>query len=174
MNTCFWDSGLQFSCKRCSRCCRHEPGVVYLSSTDILNIADTLALSVRDVLDQYCRPIFNDAGYRISLKEKPNLDCIFWDHEKGCSIYTVRPLQCSTFPFWESILADKSIWDEQARYCPGINNGTVQSREVISGKLNARRTQPLLLVASEIPWDTIHENTILGHARLNTDALNKC
>ena len=30
-----------------------------------------------------------------------------------CSIYDVRPVQCSTYPFWPSLLASKEDWEDE-------------------------------------------------------------
>jgi hypothetical protein len=46
------------------------------------------------------------------------LECVFFDHrQKCCSIYTVRPRQCHTFPFWEHFKRNK---DELIKECPGV------------------------------------------------------
>jgi Fe-S-cluster containining protein len=66
-----------------------------------------------------------------SLRELENLDCVFLESDEGggarCALYSVRPLQCRTFPFWPSLLGDKSVWDRYASSCPGMNNGEFHS-----------------------------------------------
>jgi len=42
---------------------------------------------------------------------------------RGCSIYPVRPLQCRTWPFWDTNLASKSAWDRAAQRCHGMDHG---------------------------------------------------
>ena len=37
--------------------------------------------------------------------------------------YPVRPLQCRTWPFWDTNLASQSAWDRAARRCHGMNHG---------------------------------------------------
>jgi Fe-S-cluster containining protein len=73
----------------------------------------------------------------LSLKEKPNFDCIFW--EDGCTVYKSRPLQCSTFPFWKPILANAGIWRQMAKDCPGMGNGTLYTFAEIETALESRR-----------------------------------
>ncbi|HUX21603.1 MAG TPA: YkgJ family cysteine cluster protein, partial [Spirochaetia bacterium] len=35
----FYQDGLRFECTRCDACCRHEPGYVFLSQTDLRRLA---------------------------------------------------------------------------------------------------------------------------------------
>lgn len=163
METKFWNGGLHFTCQRCSKCCRHDPGVVFLSSYEILTISQALGYTVLDFLAIYCRPIYDAHGYKISLKEKANYDCIFWEYNKGCIIYTVRPIQCSTFPFWENILEEKQRWDEEAIYCSGINKGVLHDADAIQACFNERKAHPILHVSCNMPWEALNENTILGN-----------
>jgi Fe-S-cluster containining protein len=80
---------------------------------------------------------------RLSLKEKANFDCIFWD--QSCGVYQSRPLQCRTFPFWPSILESRSAWLETARSCPGIGKGEQHSLELIQEALAQQLAEPPLV-----------------------------
>ena len=116
---CFYKGGLNFSCQRCSFCCGHSPGYVYLSRPDLDRLCKGTGLSVKDFVQKYCREVqYYEGKTVISLLEKPNYDCIFW--ENGCSLYEHRPSQCRTYPFWAWIIKDKATWDEIARECPGM------------------------------------------------------
>ena len=145
---CFYKDGLKFDCIRCSKCCRHVAGYVYLSKSDIVKAASHLALKEDDFLNQYCRTVQHGTETRISLTEKPNYDCIFWDEKQdGCSIYQARPLQCQSYPFWEHILTQQN-WKEEAHSCPGINKGTLYTKEDISSILEKRIVDPLIVLKS--------------------------
>ena len=65
----------------------------------------------------------------MSLREKSNYDCIFWDNH--CTVYHARPLQCSTFPFWDSVICSKEAWENTGKDCPGINTGKLHEKESI-------------------------------------------
>ncbi len=80
---------------------------------------------------------------RISLQEKPNLDCILWE-DGGCSVYASRPLQCRSFPFWSSNLSSRESWEEQAAACPGIGTGRLHGQARIKRWLARRIVDPLL------------------------------
>ena len=113
----WYQSGLCFSCTQCGDCCRHEEGYVWVTRKEIRNIAQFLNLSEAEVIGRYTRQV----GRRLSLVEKPNLDCVFWD--QGCSIYPVRPTQCRVFPFWPENLESPEAWEEVAQSCPGADQG---------------------------------------------------
>ncbi len=126
----FYSEGLHFECTRCSRCCRFEPGYVFLSRSEITKIANFLRMDRKEFLKIYCRRVSIDGGVKISLKEKENYDCIFWN--KGeCSIYSERPLQCRAFPFWKTFLVSKESWENLEKSCPGVNRGKLYSKEYI-------------------------------------------
>jgi len=135
--------GLRFSCTRCSRCCRHTPGYVFLSERDLERIARALGLDTVETRRRYCRAVRIGAFSRVSLKEKPNLDCILWE-DGGCSIYSSRPLQCRSFPFWSSNLASRESWEEQAASCPGIGRGRMHGKARIQRWLARRAADPLM------------------------------
>ena len=142
-NTPFYASGLHFSCKRCSACCRYESGFVFLSEADLKKLMITLKLDRKNFLAAYCRWVTDWKGDEtLSLKEKSNKDCILWDN--GCTVYNARPLQCITFPFWESILASKEAWGIAASGCPGVNNGQFHTEETINRCLKSRSSQPIV------------------------------
>jgi len=84
---------------------------------------------------------------RLSLKEKSNFDCIFWNASngrEGCSVYHVRPLQCRTFPFWDYILCSPQAWKNAGKNCPGINNGELHSREKIEVLVRQMEEEPVI------------------------------
>ncbi|MCL2266646.1 MAG: YkgJ family cysteine cluster protein [Treponema sp.] len=142
-NTRFYASGLKFSCKRCSTCCRYEAGFVYLSEKDLKNLTSLLNIERNDFIAAYCRWVSDvKGGEALSLKEKPNYDCIFWD--SGCTVYSARPLQCVTFPFWENVLASESSWKMAASGCSGINSGDIHTENAINEIIKMRTSEPLI------------------------------
>ncbi|MDR1894336.1 MAG: YkgJ family cysteine cluster protein [Spirochaetales bacterium] len=143
MDEPFYKTGLSFECRRCSSCCRFQPGYVFLSRQDREALAGFFNLSTGDFMERYCRWV--DLGHcsRLSLIEKSNLDCIFWEGG-GCSVYSVRPLQCRSYPFWFSSLSSPEAWKDLAAGCPGINRGRKHGLEEIRSWLEQRRLEPYL------------------------------
>ncbi len=129
--SCFYESGLRFSCKSCGACCSKDPGYIWVTEDEACRIADYLKIAV-DELTQLC--LYEDVSGNKSIKDLPerNYDCIFLDAEtRRCRIYPVRPKQCAQFPFWKSMLENKAEWDFYARRCPGMNRGKLYSKEEI-------------------------------------------
>jgi Fe-S-cluster containining protein len=138
----FWEQGLDFSCRSCGHCCRHEPGYVFLSETDLLKLARHRNMSTEKFTDKYCRTVDLGITTRLSLRETESFDCIFWD--RGCTVYEARPLQCRTYPFWPAILSSPEEWENEAKECPGINSGKHHSAREISRALKKREREVLI------------------------------
>ena len=139
----FYRDGLRFECTRCSRCCRHTSGYVFLSLSDVDRLADSLGVRRKEFLMRYCRRVRFGVVQRVSLREKENLDCILWDNG-GCTLYESRPLQCSSFPFWSSCLSGVGEWQYHASQCPGIGAGPVHQVEEIERWLALRQMDPFI------------------------------
>ncbi|MBI9100838.1 MAG: YkgJ family cysteine cluster protein [Spirochaetales bacterium] len=141
MDKPFYEDGLAFECQRCSACCRFDPGYVFLSENDIIKLVRHLKISREVFLEKFCKTVDIGGFKRISIIEKSNNDCWFWD-DNGCKVYEARPLQCRSYPFWFSLLADKSNWDGEEQHCPGVNKGRKHSKEEIESWLAWRRREP--------------------------------
>jgi hypothetical protein len=131
----FFQKGIQFECTRCGKCCTGYPGYVYLSEHDILGIARYLEINMKDFVKKYTRLVYMFHEQRLSLVEKNNYDCVFWD--SLCTIYPARPHQCRTYPFWKRHLVSKREWEKTAAFCPGINRGRVYSQKEIEELMNS-------------------------------------
>ena len=81
----FYDNGLRFECQKCSACCRYDPGYVFLSRNDLASLTQRMKLSEKEFLETYCRTVDLGGIKRVSLIEKKNYDCIFWE-EGGCTV----------------------------------------------------------------------------------------
>ena len=146
MGKSFIKSSLRFECTQCGYCCRHEPGYVFLSKDDLSKIASLKGISENEFLQTYCRTVFFGWEERISLKEKSNNDCVFWETGAGCSIYSARPLQCMTYPFWPHIVASEDSWEEESRKCPGMNKGRLFSPEEIDAITALRESTSMISI----------------------------
>ncbi len=129
-------SNVCFSCQQCSHCCRHEPGYVYLSGKDLTKLCHWFNLDSKVFISKYCRFVpYYDGSEVLCLQEKRNYDCIFWNN--GCTVYESRPVQCRTYPFWNSIIKNRETWDEESAHCPGINKG----RSFSTAEIHERNTE---------------------------------
>jgi Fe-S-cluster containining protein len=118
----WYQAGLSFECTQCGNCCSGDPGYVWATKDEIARIAEFLGRT-DGWLD---RTQLRRVGFRYSLTEKRDGDCIFLKREGGkamCGIYPVRPTQCRTWPFWTQNLTSLDAWNQARRTCPGMNHG---------------------------------------------------
>jgi len=95
-------------------------------------------------IETWCRWVpYTPGRERLSLREKSNLDCVFWGADigdgapdDGCSVYDARPLQCRAFPFWDSVMCSRGAWERVGKECPGMDSGRLYTREEIDGFLD--------------------------------------
>jgi Fe-S-cluster containining protein len=106
-------------CSLCDgNCCIGESGYIWMTPTEINNMANYLNMDVEELKNKYLTKI----KYKYSIKEKKvsedNFACIFFDlQKKCCGVYDVRPKQCRTFPFWDYF---KNNTEEVENECPAI------------------------------------------------------
>jgi Fe-S-cluster containining protein len=132
----FFDNGLHFSCAQCSRCCRVEPGFVFLSRADLTKLCRWFNFTEGQFIQKYCRRVpYYDGTDVLSLRETPAFDCILWNN--GCTAYGARPVQCSTYPFWTRLLSGVSVWNAEKKTCPGIGTGRLWTKKEIMEQLAA-------------------------------------
>ncbi|MCX7787782.1 MAG: YkgJ family cysteine cluster protein [Spirochaetes bacterium] len=145
MDTPFYRKGLQFECQRCSRCCRIDPGYVFLTESDLSRLIQATGTTRDQFLNAYCRWVPVNGFLYLSLKETQDYDCVFWKHG-GCSIYEHRPIQCKSYPFWESFLISEDHWESLKTSCPGVGVGSLHSPEEIEEWIRLRAQTPYIRV----------------------------
>ena len=116
----WYAQGLRFACTQCGACCSGAPGYTWIAEEEIITIAEHLDLP----LDEFGKRYLRRVNGRYALLEKPghdgNYDCIFLK-DKKCQVYTVRPTQCRTFPWWVQNLSSPEEWQAAAGRCEGIS-----------------------------------------------------
>ncbi|MBS0651823.1 MAG: YkgJ family cysteine cluster protein [Verrucomicrobia bacterium] len=118
MDIPWYQDGLRFKCTGCGQCCTGSPGYVWVSAEEIKSLAELLKISEEDFVKKYTRRI----GNRISLKEhSKTFDCVFLK-DKKCLVYTDRPKQCQTYPWWPENIKNRAAWLEEGVRCEGINH----------------------------------------------------
>lgn len=106
------------ACAACGgRCCTGESGNIFVRPDEVRALAALLKMEETEFRSAY----LIKKGYKFSIKEHivgDSHDCIFYDRKiGGCSVYTARPQQCRTFPFWDYY---KTRVTELKAECPGI------------------------------------------------------
>ena len=116
--------GLRFQCTQCGKCCGGAPGTVLVHSEELDALARAQELSLEQFREMYTRRLPSGS---LSLREKSNHDCVFYEADRGCTVYEQRPQQCRTWPFWRGNIASREHWASAAEECPGIGQGEAYS-----------------------------------------------
>lgn len=145
-NLPWYSEGLSFKCTLCGNCCSGSGGYVAFSDDEAQLMADELQIEKKEFYDKYTRTRGKNKQKR-ELKEVETpfgLDCIFLDRKKVpgkavCSLYSSRPGQCRTWPFWPQNLESRESWASAkvgVDGCPGIDKGDKIAFEQIQEQLN--------------------------------------
>lgn len=127
----WYKDGLPFRCTGCGNCCTGPSGYVWVSEEEIAQIAELRQTSIGEIRIFHTRLV----GQRVSLTEFANGDCTFFDPQtRKCSIYSARPTQCRTWPFWRSNLQSQEVWEKVQAICPGSQVGDWVSLEQIESQ----------------------------------------
>ena len=120
----WYQDGLRFSCTQCGDCCSGAPGYVWVDPSEIAALAAAMEMDEETFCDQFVRRV----GARLSLKEYSDGDCILLDPDtRKCLAYEGRPVQCRTWPFWNSNLRNEAAWEGTCQVCPGAGKGKLYS-----------------------------------------------
>ena len=124
MTAPWYQAGLRFECTQCGKCCSGAPGFVWVDAEEVSAMASVMHMDEELFRDKFVRR----EGARQSLVEYPDGDCIFLDPStRECLVYAARPVQCRTWPFWNSNLNSPRAWGETCRVCPGAGQGKLYS-----------------------------------------------
>lgn len=120
---------IRFECQGSSNCCisRESYGYVYLSKKDILRLSKFKNLKSNIFLNLFCE---QTNGFTHLKEKNKNGKCLFLNKKK-CSVYSARPTQCRTWPFWSENMNAKT-WDQDiSKFCPGVGKGKIISPKKI-------------------------------------------
>ena len=108
-----------------------------VDDAEIGRLAARLELADHEFRALYTRRL---RGGEISLRERRDKACVFWAPASGCGVYSDRPRQCRTWPFWGAVVASRERWEEEAQGCPGMNRGPLVDASAIDASAEADGT----------------------------------
>jgi Fe-S-cluster containining protein len=123
----WYQAGLKFTCTQCGNCCTGAAGFTWVSESEIAILAQRLGLDQAAFRGRYTQTVWRQGEQRVTLIEKRGGDCVFFQRGSGCSVYSDRPRQCRTWPFWKRVVSSRDHWDEEAAGCPGMDHGTLHA-----------------------------------------------
>lgn len=124
---------LRFHCTGCGQCCTGgDDHYIAMSAKEAERIRQHLQIS-----DNWFRRRYVSHLTRNTLTARMhNGRCVFLGQDKKCRIYSLRPVQCRTYPYWAEVLESKQTWDAEAIHCEGINMGAIIPIKDIKRKLS--------------------------------------
>jgi uncharacterized protein len=125
---------LDFKCTGCGDCCKGG-GDVFFTDEDLnaieefYEIKDSQKAKFRKKFIQY-----KENGLYVHSSE---IDCFFLKDNR-CEIYSLRPLQCRSYPFWPSVYRSKDSLRTLQKNCAGAMKGTgkIFSRDSVIRRTN--------------------------------------
>jgi len=121
-NKSFSLANLRFECTGCGACCRGRGDYfVEVSRAEQRRIQRFLKISWRWFRRRYV-VAYEDGSEGLRWGKNR---CAFLDRSDRCRIYSVRPTQCRTYPFWTEVVASRGNWRAAAKECEGIGRGAV-------------------------------------------------
>jgi Fe-S-cluster containining protein len=157
----WFSGGVHFECTTCGKCCTVEPDLekytgVSVNYREREAIAQLLKITRKEFEAKYTKIVreVNGMAWRSLLfvlhEQLGFYACVFYNVEtKKCGIYSARPTQCSSFPFWSTLLGSHEEWNSSAWggvgafACEGINNGPLITEDEIVRKLKSRAPKAL-------------------------------
>ncbi|EFJ40494.1 hypothetical protein VOLCADRAFT_99692 [Volvox carteri f. nagariensis] len=145
-------AGRRFHCTMCGKCCTGE-GEIWMSPEEALRIARHLNMSLQRFLDTHTKQYSKYKGWRMLKTAEGSSACIFLGSDNKCSVHSVRPSQCSTYPWWPELTHD-SEWEwEKANVCEGFDHpeaGALDEEEAARQLREANKMTQQRLLASEV------------------------
>ena len=121
-----------FACTGCGACCKREDGEVYLTQQELGAIERFLTAHGRAFPVTH---INQESEGLWSIPIPTGGACPFLDEANRCSIQEVKPWQCSAYPFWPEVMSSEEAWEEEARFCEGMNRGERHSTQQIEATM---------------------------------------
>jgi len=108
------NNNFDFKCIHCGHCCRNE-GSVFFTDSEIMDISDFMGINHREFKEQFLT--FSSFGYAHHVLKGEH--CVFLKNNL-CSINSVKPKQCKTFPYWKEYISKDGKLKDFNRHCKGI------------------------------------------------------
>lgn len=125
-------SPVKFSCTGCGKCCTGGSEYhVFLSEAEARAIQASLGITWAWFRRRYLAKHVS-ANSLVIRADKNQARCVFLLNDNSCKVYSVRPLQCRTYPYWPEIMATRAAWKNEAARCEGIGRGESIDADKIS------------------------------------------
>jgi len=122
----FLGAGLRFGCTACGKCCVSKAANVFVNQAEVKAMAAVLKMDAFEFVREYTEDRENVASADETLLtsiKNVNGACALLSREdrRTCTVYSARPVQCQTYPFWTSNVIGEAEWRAEAVRCEGIS-----------------------------------------------------
>ena len=129
---------LHFQCTQCGACCSgNDEYYVFIDEVRAEKIRAFIGLSRSWFRHRYLGRVDD----LLVLQSHDDGRCILLGKDGRCRAYSVRPQQCSTYPFWPELLKTAKAWKQEGERCEGIDCGDVVPVHFIEAALNRCREE---------------------------------
>lgn len=123
-------SSKTFKCTQCGKCCSFlDDAEVWVSPGEVSRMAGHLGVSDDAFMASFTQPTDLSGWRMLEAKQAGPVSaltgdvCVFLDPlSLQCTIHTVRPLQCSTFPWWPELMHPRVWQDVKENLCEGLDH----------------------------------------------------
>ena len=127
---------LRFACTGCGACCTGAADHVEVDAREAEAIRRFLGVSPAWYRRRYLiREPDGSRGIRLDDDGR----CPFLGRNNRCRIYSVRPRQCRSYPWWPELVNHRHGWEEEAKRCEGMNRGEIVPLAYIERTLSGQR-----------------------------------
>lgn len=105
---------------------------VYVNNEERKKIAAFLGITLVWLKRRYLISL-PEEGWVVAIKDDET--CLFLDEQKRCTIYSVRPEQCVTYPYWPEVVLRQRDWIREGKRCEGLGQGKVVSKKMVETML---------------------------------------
>ena len=126
----WFDEGISFECTACGRCCTRT-GLVLFEDEDVARISAHLELAPEVFRARFLT--YDEGLWFVDVHE--GLPCVFLDEQSKCTVHEVKPIQCSSYPFWPELFESRDAWLSERPHCEGIGQGRRYTRDEILARM---------------------------------------
>ena len=153
-------SKVSLGCNRCDKCCVYR-GDIKLTGVNIYQISKHLNMTPKEFIEKYTERL-EDSFPEIVFKTKgEKRECILYDDDfKGCSINSIKPLQCIMFPLVPENL--KRNYFTSNNQCPYVPPKKITVKKWLDGnnRLYSKNKKNYLKWISYMEWISYREDKL--------------
>jgi hypothetical protein len=95
---------------------------VKANDSELADMSASLGMHPDDFKERYVEPGPPSSSGAVHTLKRNATGCILLDERGKCTVYSARPTQCATYPFWPGIVRTAQTFSTEAALCEGIGS----------------------------------------------------